>query len=193
MKIKKVPFLLLILLLFSLTTTGCNTAQRPNISDPNKRPEPMQNNTNTTQPKVDNDATVNDKRTKDNIMPDQPQPVTPTSEVGFTLNQLNEFELNVELANNDKLDMKYKKGPYNQETKVKTIFDGKTEKANHEEASRQIEKLLSQIPGASISNPNKIIDGTLSALKIKREDVVEFDMEFVFETGERVHIEFNEE
>jgi len=196
---KKVPYLFLVLLIFSLTITGCNAAQRPNLPDNNKRPEPMQNNTNTntdsdtTLPRAQYDAEVNDKSTRDNAMPNRPEPATPDSTVGFTLNEINEFDLNIKLTNNDRMDMKYKKGLSNEESKVETVFDGKKDKTEHEEASRQIEELLRKIPGASISNTNTIIDGTLSALKIKREDIVEFDMEFVFETGERVHIELNEE
>ncbi len=182
LKTKKAPFILSVLLIFSLTITGCNTTKRPT----------PQNNTSPPK-KVENDAVVNDNRTRNNVMPNQPIPTTPDSTVGFTLSQIKEFDLDIELTNNDKIDMKYKKGPSNKESRIETRINGKIEKTEHEEASREIEKLLSQIPGASISNTNKIIDGTLSALKIKREDVVEFDMEFVFETGERVHIEFNEE
>jgi len=195
LKIKKIPFIFLVLLIFSLTITGCNTAQRPNLEDNYKRPEPMENNTNndTTQPRIENDAEVNDKTTRDNIMPDQPQPATPTSEAKFSLNEINEFELEIELTNKDKVDMKYKKGPSNEESKVETVFDGKAEKSEHEEASREIEDLIRKIPGSSISDTNKIIDGTLSALKIKREDVLEFEMEFIFETGEKVQIELNDD
>lgn len=201
MRIKKIPITFLLLLIFLLTATGCNTAQRPNMPETNKRPETMENNTNpgtdtginTDQPRVQNDATVNDKATRDNIMPDQPDNATPTSEAGFALNQINKFELDIQLTSGDKVDMKYKKGPSNEESKVETVFDGKREKSEHEEASRQIEELLRKIPGASISKTNLIIDETLSALYIKREDVVEFDMEFVFESGERVHIELNDE
>lgn len=180
LKTKKAPFILSVLLIFSLTITGCNTAKRPT----------PQNNTSP-QKRVENDAVVNDNRTRNNIMPNQPIPTTPDSTVGFTLSQINEFDLDIKLTNNDKIDMKYKKGPSNKESKIETRINGKIEKTEHEEASRQIEDLLRKIPGASLSNTTKIIDGTLSALKIKRDDVTEFDMGFKFESGEKVQIEFN--
>lgn len=185
--------MVILLLIFSLMIIGCTASEKPIPQDNNKRPEPMENNTNTAESTLENDGTVNDNRTKNNIMPGQPEPVTPTAEAGFTLNQINEFDLNIELVHNGKIDMFYNKGPYNKENKVETRIEGKTDQTEHEEASRQVEELLRKIPGASISDTNKIIDGTLSALKIKREDVIDFDMEFVFETGERVHIEFNKE
>lgn len=195
MKVKKVSFIFIVLLLFSLVITSCNTAQRPNVPDNNTGPEPIQNNTNTgtDEPRVENDGVVNDKRTKDNIMPNPQEPATPDPTVGFALDQINRFDLGIDLVNQDKIYMKYKKGPSNGDSKVETILDGKKQNAEHEEASRQIEELLRKIPGASISDVNRIVDGTLSALKIKREDVIEFDMEFIFESGEKVEIELNKD
>ncbi|QUH21201.1 YusW family protein [Alkaliphilus sp. B6464] len=190
MKTKKAPFILSVLLIFSLTITGCNTAKRPTPEN-NTSPQNVQNNTNTPQQRVENDAVVNDNRTRDNVMPNRPIPTTPDSTVGFTLSQINEFNLDIELTNNDKIDMKYKKGPSNRESKVETRINGKVEKTEHEEASRQIEELISKIPGASISDTTKIIDEILSALKIKRDDLTEFDMMFKFESGEKVQIELN--
>lgn len=193
MKTKKRSLSIIVLLIFSLVITACTATERPAPQDQNKRPEPIENNTNRNESMSDKDATVNDNRTRNNIMPDQPEPVTPTSESGFTLNQINEFDLNIELVNNGKIDMFYNKAPNNRENKVETRIDGKTDKVEHEKASRQVEELLRKIPGASISDTNRIIDGILSALKVKREDVIDFDMEFIFETGEKVHIEFNKE
>ena len=190
---KRMTSILLILIIFSLSITGCATSQKPNNNNDTITPQEEQNNTSTdtNNSDVQNDATVNDKSTMDNAMPDQPKLATPNSDVGLTLNQLNEFELDIELINNDKVDMKYKKGPSNEESKIETVLDGKKSNAQHEEASRQIEIFLDKIPGESIANANKIIEGTLSALKIKREDVTDFDMEFILESGEKVHIEFN--
>lgn len=191
MSTKKLPHILLIILVFLLTITGCTTPRRPNPQNNTTPNQNVRDDTNLTQPNVKNNTTVNDNTTKNNIMPGVPQPTTPNSTVGFTLDEINEFDLDIELTNKDKVDMKYKKDSSNGKSTIETRFNGKVEKTENAEASREIEKLLRQIPGASLSETNKIIDGTLSALNIKREDVTEFDMEFKFEGGEKVDIEFN--
>jgi hypothetical protein len=192
LKIKKMQFVFMILLLFLLIFTSCTTPKRLNPENSNKSEQPdMYKNINMDQPRVDNSAEVDDKRTKDNIMPNVPKPVTPSSTVGFTLDQINKFELDIKLTNDDKIDMKYVKGPSNKKSSVETIIEGKTTKIEHEEASREIEKLLKKIPGASLSDVTKIINGTLTALKIRRDNVVDFDMDFIFESGESVELKFN--
>lgn len=198
MKKRKLPSILLILLIFSLIITACTSSKRPNPQNNTQLRQGMEENMNTN-PNVNNQTTEGGvhnsapgtNNTRTNIMPNVPNPTTPGSTAGFTLDQINKFELEVNLTNKDKIDMKYKKGPSNAESKIENRINGKTEKSTHAEASREIEKLITKIPGASISDTNRIIEGTLSALKIKREDVVEFDMEFIFETGEKVHIELN--
>lgn len=207
MNIKKTTNLILVLLIFSLIITGCNSTQRPNPQDntpsqknaPNTNFSNSNNDTDTNSPtdkklpRVENDAEVNDKSNMNNAMPNRPNPVTPTSDVGFTLDDINEFDLEVALTNNDKIDMEYVKGVSNKESKIETVFNGKTERVEHEEASRQIETLINQIPGASLADTAKIIEATLGALETDREDVINFEMEFVFEGGEKVDIEFNKE
>ncbi len=136
MNTKKASYIFLVLLIFSLIITGCNGAERPVPQNDNQNQQNtpnVDNNANTNinnptdddQPRVENDAIVNDKRTKDNIMPDPPQPVTPTAEAGFTLDHVNEFDLNVVLTNNEKVDMKYIKGVSNKDSRIETVFIGK--------------------------------------------------------------------
>ncbi len=192
MKLKKIQFVFIILLLFLLSVTSCTTPKRPNPENSNKSDQPdMYKNINMDQPRVDNSAEVDDKRTKDNIMPNVPRPTTPSTMEGFTLDRINKFNLDIKLTNDDKIDMKYIKGPSNATSKIETVIGGKKEITKHEEASREIEKLIKQIPGSSLSDVTKIIDGTLTALKIKRDNVVDFDMSFTFENGENVELEFN--
>lgn len=158
---KIIPYFVVVLLLFVLTITGCTASQKPNVSDNN------------------------------NIMPNEPKTTTPDPTADFTLNEIHAFDLDIELINNDKIDMEYKKGLNNKESKIETFLNGKKSTSQHESASREIEDLISKLPGASIANTNKIIDETLSLLKLKRQDVVDFEMEFLFESGEKVTIEFN--
>ncbi|MFW5648968.1 MAG: YusW family protein [Candidatus Alkaliphilus sp. MAG34] len=192
MKIKRIQFIFIILLLFSLLTTSCIAPKRPDPKNISKSEQPdMYKNINMDQPRVDNSAEVDDKKTKDNIMPNVPKPTTPSTTTGFTLDQINKFSLDIKLTNDDKIDMRYVKGPSNEKSKIETVMEGKSEKTEHEEASREIEKLLKKIPGSSLSDVTRIIDGTLTALKIKRDNVVDFDMKFVFESGESVELEFN--
>lgn len=189
---KKLQFIFIALLLFSLIVTSCTTSRRPSPEDnDNPNQTGIGESMNTPQPRTKNSAIVDDKRTKDNIMPDVPRPVTPDSTVGFKLDRINEFNLKVKLTNDDKIDMKYIKGPSNKGSKIETKLDGKTTKTEHEEASREIEKLLKKIPGNSLSDVTRIIDGTLAVLKIKRDNVIDFDMEFIFESGENVELKFN--
>ncbi len=192
MRIKKIQFMFIVLLLFSLIITSCTAPRRP-VPKNNDRSSQTDigKRTNMIQSEVDESAKVDDKKTKDNIMPDAPRPVTPKSTAGFTLDQINKFDLNIKLTNDDKIDMKYIKGPFNKGSKIENVINGKTEKTEHEEASREIEKLLKKIPGASLSDTTKIIDGILAEFKIKRDNVVDFNMGFIFENGENVRIGFN--
>ncbi|HZK57337.1 MAG TPA: YusW family protein [Clostridia bacterium] len=192
MRIKRVQLIFIVLLLISLFTTSCTAPKRPNPKNISKSDQPdMYKNINMDQPRVDNSAEVDDKRTKDNIMPNVPKPTTPNATTGFTLDQINKFSLDIRLTNDDKIDMKYIKGPSNEKSKIETVMEGKSEKTEHEKASREIEKLLKKIPGSSLSDVTGIIDGTLTALKIKRDNVMDFDMDFIFESGESVELKFN--
>ncbi len=207
MNIKKTLNLLLVLLIFSLIITGCNSTQRPNPQDntpsqknaPNTNFSNLNNDTDTNSPtdkrlpRVENDAEVNDKSTMDNTMPNRPNPVTPTSDTKFTVEHIHGFDLEVALTNNNKVDMEYVKGISNEKSRIETVFNGKTEIVEHEEASRQIETLINQIPGASLADTTKIVEAVLGALETDRGDVINFEMEFIFESGEKVDIEFNKE
>ncbi len=193
MQVKKTYFIFIILL-FSLVVTSCSAPRRPVPENNNRLGQTDVNkDPNSTQPRVNESARVDDKKTKHNIMPNVPRPVTPGPTAGFTLDQINEFDLDIKLTNNDKVDMKYIKGPFNKDSKIETIMNGKTTKTEHEEASREIEKLLKKIPGASLSDTTRIIDGTLTELKIRRDNVIDFDMNFIFESGENVRLKFNKD
>lgn len=194
LKIKKASFILSLLLVLSLTIIGCTTTpQRPNPPNNTAPRQGMQENMNTNmnQPGVENDAAVNDNRTRNNMMPNTPVPGTPAPIDRLTFDQINEFDLEVTLMNKDKIDMEYKKGSKSDETKIENRINGRSDKVVREEASSQIEDLIRQIPISSLADTTSIIDGTLSALRITREDVKEFSMDFQFENGEKVKIELN--
>lgn len=208
MNIKKMTHLLLALLVFPLIITACGADERPmpKSTNPSQQNAPNTNNSNinndtdsnsptdTRLPRVEQDAQVNDKSTRDNMMPSRPEPTTPTSDAGFTLDHINKFNLNVNLTNNNKVDMKYVKGiSKNNESRIETVFNGKTETVENQEANRQIETIISQIPGSSLADTSQIVEAVLSALETDRGDVIDFDMEFVFESGEKVHVELNKE
>jgi len=188
---KRLLHLHLIFLIFLLTITGCTASRRPTPPNNTTPGQNVEDNNNLAEPNMDNNTTTDNNRANSNIMPDVPQPTTPNSTAGFNLDEINEFDLEVRLTNNDKIDMEYNKDTTQEKSKVETQINGKVEKTADTEAIREIERLLTQIPGGSISETNRIIDDTLAVLNIKREDVKEFEMEFKFKGGEMIEIKLD--
>jgi len=102
------------------------------------------------------------------------------------IDNIHEFELEIDLVNNEELEMEYKNrgGSPTGEVDRKTQ-DGKVE-LKGEQALTDIENLLQQIALQPDTNAEEAVDQILASMNIAREDIGKFELEVDFVTGEKL-------
>jgi major membrane immunogen (membrane-anchored lipoprotein) len=108
-------------------------------------------------------------------------------------NGILEFEIKVELFENNKLKLKYK----NKEGKVEAEVEKETKEAKEkykgEEAVQAIESLLDELTLTEDMTEEEIVEVILAALGINQEDIKELEIKIKFTNDQEIEIEFENE
>jgi hypothetical protein len=97
-----------------------------------------------------------------------------------------DFEIEVELKNNRKYDIEYElKAPDKIEAKVSVPGSVTLHGKN---AIEKIEPLLKKLNLTPVSDQQKLKATLLSMLKINKKDILDFELEVKFDTGEKIKI-----
>ncbi|MDE5415096.1 YusW family protein [Alkalihalobacterium chitinilyticum] len=108
-----------------------------------------------------------------------------------SLGHILEFELEIDLVNDEEIEMEYKQkgGEEIAEVETKTA-EGKQEKRGRE-AIEEIQNLVSQTALDPNTDPKEAMEQILATLNISNKDVRKLELEVDFTTGEKLKGNFN--
>ncbi|MFV8829909.1 YusW family protein [Alkalihalobacterium sp. APHAB7] len=102
------------------------------------------------------------------------------------LGHILEFELEIDLVNDDEIDMEYKQKNEEESAEVETkTAEGKREKRGRE-AIEEIQNLVSEIALDANTHPKEAMERILATLNISSHDVRKLELEVDFTTGEKL-------
>ncbi|WP_216829721.1 YusW family protein [Alkalihalobacterium elongatum] len=102
------------------------------------------------------------------------------------LENILEFELEIDLVNDEEIEMEYKHQGESQTADVETkTAAGKQEKRG-EEAIEEIQNLVSQITLNPDTDPKEAMDQILATLNIPRDNIRKLELEVDFISGEKL-------
>ena len=162
MKCKFISYLsITILMIFVLTGCGANDGANEDIG----------NEENIIEETVDeNNSAIEERDTDETI----------------ALGDIQEFELEIVLANNEEIDIDYKNKATGLTAEVERKTTAGKEEIKGDEAIKEIETLLQQISLQPETNPEEAIEQILTTMNISRDEVKKLELEVDFITGEKI-------
>ncbi len=107
-------------------------------------------------------------------------------QIDETTGQITDFDLDIELASNDKIDVDYE--VERDETEASYSVAG-AQTLTGSEALAEIEQMFTDLNLTKEMNEDEIIDQVLAYFEINREDVTDFDLDIEFDNQDKIDID----